>query len=277
MVGIIEGARVDIRVGLQPSGQHKQIVTRVAVGLPAGTPEGLEVVHQDFPSGINRLLDLHDIKIGISKVDDAFIIRGANEAETRDYMRQPRVQRAVIGLIDSSGKGSIVAGKICTVGWGMVTSSVKLNEMLEHVLTAHAALSAQLAELRAPEPAPLPTPQATVTRLEPIGVQGVLQTLSDRSTSLSERARLQASIQGQPITLSLRIERIHSTLSLNIPERHQNGQTAVGSEDGIEYAVRFPPAHNTTLSEIKPGSVLQLTGIIVEWESLYRHAVVDAD
>ena len=105
----------------------------------------------------------------------------------------------------------------------------------------------------------------------------LLRRLGNRSTRASEQRKIEASIMGQPISLTLTVDRVRRTLGFRAPAHLKGGHTVIGRQEDMDFAIRFLPERSAEIEDLDHGDVLQAAGRVAGWESLYRQAVVDAD
>jgi hypothetical protein len=72
-------------------------VTYTRVRAPYVNPDGFRftIYRKGFFSGVGKLLGMQDIEVGDPEFDEAFVIKGNDEAKVRDLFSSPEVRRLI--------------------------------------------------------------------------------------------------------------------------------------------------------------------------------------
>ena len=92
---------------------------------------------------------------------------------------------------------------------------------------------------------------------------------------ITSNERIEADLIGTAMQLTLTVERVRSTFSLDAPEHLRDGRTVIGHCGDLSFAVRIPQSDSETVAHLKPGDTFSTQGVMSGWERLYRQAIID--
>ena len=129
MNGLVDQVPVQIKVIVQGSGKHQSQYTVAIADLPSDLPTGLLVGKESFFSGIGSALGFGDIEIGIPQIDDVLNILGEDEAQVREYLSTPSVQKTLVDLVNFGNGSGLRLSDVYLKKQGVVSDTATLIRM----------------------------------------------------------------------------------------------------------------------------------------------------
>lgn len=177
-----------------------------------------------------------------------------------------------------------------------------------HPVADIAAIVTQAAAPSAPsDPAPEPTPAPMIPEEpepaieppsqdfgsepdsgEPIGqptdtaatidVLGVIEQLSSADRFSGEIEQIVEANEANVFAMTATIDKVESTFGFDMGDDYRNGKTIIGTIVGSDRSinVRFPDSRNDELESLEKGDMVELSGVIIKWDTLYDRVNLEA-
>jgi hypothetical protein len=100
LTGTYQGVEIEVYTEVRSHGKSSTTYLIHVAQLPVTlAPVGLVMFHEGLLSKVGKMLGREDIQSGYTYIDDAFIIRGADPHEVKQFLASPHVRRALLDLV----------------------------------------------------------------------------------------------------------------------------------------------------------------------------------
>ena len=131
LTGAYNGVRVDVR-SVERGGKNKQVFTVFSASAGPLAPSGLELAPEGVVSTIGEMFGMEDIDVGHQRLDGAFVIKGEEPDEVRQFLDKRHVRYALLELHDTYEESfSLEEGRLKIMERGFEDDPAAIQRQLE--------------------------------------------------------------------------------------------------------------------------------------------------
>lgn len=140
---VLSGTASGVPFTVAPVVEDTGWATRFRARLPRPLGVDLRLSKQDAFDGVAAFLGMQDIEIGDPSFDDAFVVRGRDEAAVRWVLADPTLRAGLVELLGAAKRLEVADTHVEAVAHGLVEEPAALDRSLGEVIAIARGLGAR--------------------------------------------------------------------------------------------------------------------------------------